>query len=407
MKVHSILIRSLPMALLGVLCSFTAFASGMNVGRVSLDAILTAGDNTNQGARFGRVSIDIDTVFIDTSGTTDMTFTDSSNIAVTLSTLNSAGGETNTMSNLGTGARIFFQKVGVDFEILTLVSGDNITMTVDATTIEIGVPSMASPDISGIFEILTDTNAVASSGITIILGAYSIDVVSTTGSDGDSTLQRSQSGLEFVGDRLTVIRGCANDEIIKWDEGSDDWGCEADADSGGGGNGPGSAPKSIFYWDAADLIPISPDAVAIAPVSRDVGTNISILTRAYDDTSDECAGGSFIVPLSSDTAGTVNFRTIWYPVSASTNNVIWDFRHLAIIEGENWDQALTIEASPADAGDSVQDEVTVTTWAETFTNLGWASADAVTFYFCRDATADNLVGDALLIGCGLEIPLVP
>lgn len=53
-----------------------------------------------------------------------------------------------------------------------------------------------------------------------------------TGTDADSTTVESDSGLEIIGTKLTLIRGCADNEILKWDETEDDWNCEADADSG-------------------------------------------------------------------------------------------------------------------------------------------------------------------------------
>lgn len=56
----------------------------------------------------------------------------------------------------------------------------------------------------------------------------------TAGSDGDSSTVESDSGLEFVSFELTLLRGCADNEIFKWDETEDDWNCEAD--TGGGGH---------------------------------------------------------------------------------------------------------------------------------------------------------------------------
>jgi hypothetical protein len=47
------------------------------------------------------------------------------------------GGEANTMSNVGGGEPIFKQKTGVDFELRTLVAGNNITITSGATDLTI------------------------------------------------------------------------------------------------------------------------------------------------------------------------------------------------------------------------------------------------------------------------------
>lgn len=56
----------------------------------------------------------------------------------------------------------------------------------------------------------------------------------TAGSDGDSTTVESDSGLEYISDELTALRGCADNQILKWDETEDDWNCEADATGAGG-----------------------------------------------------------------------------------------------------------------------------------------------------------------------------
>jgi len=50
-----------------------------------------------------------------------------------------------------------------------------------------------------------------------------------TGADGDSSTSQSDSGLEFVSGSLALLRGCADNQIMKWDETADDWNCEADS----------------------------------------------------------------------------------------------------------------------------------------------------------------------------------
>jgi len=55
----------------------------------------------------------------------------------------------------------------------------------------------------------------------------------TSGADADSTNTDSDSGLELVSDQLTILRGCSDNQILKWDETADDWNCEADATAGG------------------------------------------------------------------------------------------------------------------------------------------------------------------------------
>ncbi len=45
------------------------------------------------------------------------------------------------------------------------------------------------------------------------------------GSDGDSTTGNTPSGLETIGGDLTLLRGCSEDQLLVWNEGSDTWGC--------------------------------------------------------------------------------------------------------------------------------------------------------------------------------------
>ncbi len=54
--------------------------------------------------------------------------------------------------------------------------------------------------------------------------ATSIDLV-TTGADGDSTATTSPSGLEIVASELTILRGCVDNEVLLWDEATDEWAC--------------------------------------------------------------------------------------------------------------------------------------------------------------------------------------
>lgn len=62
-----------------------------------------------------------------------------------------ASGESNTGSNLGTGAKVFKQKTGVDFEHRTIKGGADITVTEGASEITIaysGSPSVSLADIA-------------------------------------------------------------------------------------------------------------------------------------------------------------------------------------------------------------------------------------------------------------------
>ena len=59
----------------------------------------------------------------------------------------------------------------------------------------------------------------------------------TTGSDGDSATNTNDSGLEFIGGDLTIIRGCNNNEVLKWIESTDTWNCALISLRNGGSDG--------------------------------------------------------------------------------------------------------------------------------------------------------------------------
>lgn len=57
-----------------------------------------------------------------------------------------------------------------------------------------------------------------------------VDILDS-GSDADSSSTSSDSGLEFVGSDLTLLRGCDSGQVLKWDETNDEWDCAADTDT--------------------------------------------------------------------------------------------------------------------------------------------------------------------------------
>jgi len=72
--------------------------------------------------------------------------------------------------------------------------------------------------------------------ITNSAGGIEVDVTPFTArADAASSTTGHPSGLEIVSNTLTLLQGCADNEILKWDEAQDDWNCEADG--GGGGSG--------------------------------------------------------------------------------------------------------------------------------------------------------------------------
>ena len=74
-----------------------------------------------------------------------------------------------------------------------------------------------------------------------------------TGS-GDTTTTSSISGLELVNtDELSLIRGCADTEVLKWNESSKVWECAADAGASGSGISTVEEDNSAVVTSATNL----------------------------------------------------------------------------------------------------------------------------------------------------------
>ena len=165
-------------------------------------------------------------------------------------------------------------------------------------------------------------------------------------------------------------------------------------------------PSRHYYWPASALLPLEAAADSISPISKDSGTNLDNLNRAFDATTDECVTGTMEVPADVKMDGTVTIRAKAYAVAPATTFVLWKFNHVPVGSNESWDSALSTVSFDGVAFSSTQDQLTVASDTATISTLGWVSSDTVFFTFCRDAdtAGDTLVGDALLIDLSVDIP---
>lgn len=186
-------------------------------------------------------------------------------------------------------------------------------------------------------------------------------------------------------------------QVLTYDSASEKWIAD-DASGGGGGD-------REFFFDAAALQALETN---FAPLEKIEGSNVNLLARAFDDTTEEYVNGKIQVPGSVDTAGTVTFRAyVTAKTAAASKNIALTIGHLALNDSEDYDPAspYTEEDSGDVAIDATQDDITEVTWTETITNLGWAANDMVFFRLSRDPSAtDDLSGDMYLISLSIEIP---
>lgn len=166
-----------------------------------------------------------------------------------------------------------------------------------------------------------------------------------------------------------------------------------------------STPPKNYWFAAESLQPVEDNFGAIEKLA---GTNVNVLVRSFDDTTEEYGNGKFQVPSDLDTDGTVTLRAyVAAATAAGSKNIGLTFGHLALNDSEDWDPAspYTDEDTGAVAIDATQDDVTLVTWTETVANLGWAANDLVLFRVSRDTgVANNLTGDMYLFSFSIEIP---
>ncbi len=175
----------------------------------------------------------------------------------------------NADTNLPLGAAIKFTDAGGGFTALfdnagTLISGAELNRldgkdaalvdTNDAVTTAItGTGALDSGSITanfGSINVGTDTISttgtitagtlsvnsenftdLTGNGLTISSGALTVNVAASA--DALSSTTSSGSGLEVLSSGLTLLQGCSDTQILKWNETTDTWGCAADQAGGG------------------------------------------------------------------------------------------------------------------------------------------------------------------------------
>lgn len=163
---------------------------------------------------------------ITSSGVLD--FVGGSNITITRSAENEititgdTAGETNTMTNLGAGEGVYYQKSGVQFEMKSLVAGNNITLTSDNNTITISGGGGGVTDHGALTGLADDDHTqyhndtrgdvryYQKSEVDTISGALSTEIDSdiTTHSASDD-----HDGRYYTETEVDTISGALNDKI--------------------------------------------------------------------------------------------------------------------------------------------------------------------------------------------------
>jgi hypothetical protein len=191
---------------------------------------------------------------------------------------------------------------------LTTQSLTGTTGNIDYTNFDV-IGSSGNTDIGGTItagsgnEILTlSTGKIDADALTLFAGADGVGITS------------SASGLERQSDGLTLLQGCANNQILKWVEATDTWDCSADSSGGlsdadygdivvGGSGTTMQVDADVIDW--ADIA----DATTL-----DAGTSISFGASNYaltftnngsaNEIHDLTSTGDFIIQDNSTTFAT-------------------------------------------------------------------------------------------------------
>jgi len=128
-------------------------------------------------------------------------------------------------------------------------------------------------------------------------------LLKTVGENGVGTTN-SVSGLEFESGELTLLQGCGDNQILKWDEATDAWHCEDDTGSGG-----------ATAWDDIG----DPDA----------DTTIVMAGFETDFTSTLDSNGKYILTMTNtdaDTAANTGFIALDHNDGGDSNVIYEHFR---------------------------------------------------------------------------------
>src|SRR3990167_8083174 len=244
-------------------------------------------------------------ITVQSAGTGDVALsaTESGNITATT-------GQGTTLFNVLTGNL----KVGNGTPGVSLDGEDAYiegTLEVDGATTLDGALDVAS------------TIQAGSSNITLTLSTGYIDAdalsLYTPALDGASLTTGSPSGLEVVSDELTLLQGCADNEILKWDETEDDWNCEVDA----GGN---TAWDDIADPDAAAGIAMAEYAQTLdwntgSTAATFNGLSITLTNDASTDITTQYA---FVIDNLDDGGSTGTTESLLVLDNSDTNEAVTD-----------------------------------------------------------------------------------
>ena len=142
-----------------------------------------------------------------------------------------------TTTNNGTGTVTVARASGTASGDLQYWNGSNWTNLAIGTagqhlSVSGGIPTWVSPSAVSFVLDATTNGGLVRSGTGTIPDPYTLGVLLPT--TGTTATTSSNSGLETAAGGLSMLRGCADQEVLVWNSGSSTWACAAYVTGGGG-----------------------------------------------------------------------------------------------------------------------------------------------------------------------------
>ena len=161
-----------------------------------------------------------------------------------------------------------------------------------------------------------------------------------------------------------------------------------------------------IQFDAQALQPAPTNSAPQMPLD---GTNVKTIVRAFDDTIEEFAHGTFRVPDNIVASGTVTFSVavMAATVPGAPKQIVHTFGWVALEDHEDFDVAYTDEDSGPGTITADEDYIEIHEWTETVATLGWNGGDLILFRYSKVDVpgGDHLVGDTYLFHLTVKIPV--
>ncbi len=173
--------------------------------------------------------------------------------AITISNASVTAADTITIDDASTGAKgiasfssSFFTVTAGAVSIANDSIGDTqLAFNTGQHLTTTSTPTFTTATLTNLVVASQSFNDLTGNGLTISTNALTVQAAAST--DALSATTSSGSGLEVLSSGITLLQGCANNDILKWNETTDVWACSADNNSGGSITAVGSFTSGAAF----------------------------------------------------------------------------------------------------------------------------------------------------------------